>query len=190
MAKKYNDARAVKVEKTTAPKEVTVSKKTVKKIKKSPVLIILIVCLLIGAAGGFFAGKKLSYFRLGGFTVNGVAAEENDYVEIDLTSIKEKLENERTAADNADPVTAEDIKAALTVNDGGAEISFFGKSVGDTVTCVLYYREDKTHDIEKVDEIDYTKAGIYYEEYTSSHFAFSSAKLIRTIIVTGVEQDG
>ena len=42
MAKKYNDARAVKRTKSSpaAAKEVTIDKKTIKKIGKSPILIV------------------------------------------------------------------------------------------------------------------------------------------------------
>ena len=62
MAKKYNDARAVKRTKSSpaAAKEVTVDKKTIKKIKKSPILIVAILFLAIGAVAGFFAAKKLT----------------------------------------------------------------------------------------------------------------------------------
>ena len=76
------------------------------------------------------------------------------------------------------------------IESGGVEVSFFGKSLKSDVKRVLYYREDKSHDIVEVEFIDLEKSGIYYEEYTVDHFAFRNSKLIRTIIVTGVENDG
>lgn len=184
MAKKYNDARAVKQTKSSsaAAKEVTVDKKTIKKIGKSPILIVAILFLAIGAAAGFFAAKKLTLFRFDTFTVNGIKAEENDYVEIDVTALKESLLAE------GKPNEFSDMNALI--QSGGVEVSFFGKSLKDDVKRVIYYREDKSHDITEVEFIDLEKSGIYYEEYTVDHFAFRNSKLIRTIIVTGVENDG
>ena len=76
------------------------------------------------------------------------------------------------------------------IESGGVEVSFFGKSLKDDGKRVIYYREDKSHDISEVEFIDLEKSGIYYEEYTVDHFAFRNSKLIRTMIVTGVENDG
>ncbi len=188
MAKKYNEARAVKAEKTSVAADVKVSKKTINKIKKSPVLIILVICLAIGAAGGFFAAKRLCYFRLSEFSVNGVVSEENDYATVDLSEIKEAIRRER--GDDSSPITTEDIKNKLVVKSGGAECVFLGKSLDKSITRTVYYRVDKSQPYAVTDEIDYFTPGIYYEEYTSSHFAFSKSRLIRTIVVTGVEEDG
>ena len=71
MAKKYNDARAVKRTKSSpaAAKEVTIDEKTIKKIGKSPILIVAILFLAIGAVAGFFAAKKLTYFPCDTFTL-------------------------------------------------------------------------------------------------------------------------
>lgn len=182
MAKKYNDARAVKQTKSSAASEVTVDKKTIKKIKKSPILIVAILFLAIGAVAGFFAAKNLTYFRFASFSVNGVKAEENDYVEIDVTELKATLSAAGKPNEFAD-------MNALIKSDG-VEISFFGASLKDKVKRVLYYREDKSHDVVAADNIDLEKAGIYYEEYTVDHFAFKNSKLIRTIVVTGVENNG
>lgn len=186
MAKNYNKSRATKVAKTSeisAP-DVKVNKRTIKKLKKYPVIIAVIAFLLIGAVAGYILAPKFNRFELGAFTVNG-AAQENDYVEIDLTEVKDKL-----SASSSSEITMDDIIGAVTLSDGGAKATFLGKSVDNTIIRTFYYREDGSKPYVKVDGLDLSKAGIYYEEFTSSHFAFRSSRLIRTIIVTGVEQDG
>ena len=103
MAKKYNDARAVKQTKSSsaAAKEVTVDKKTIKKIKKSPILIVAILFLAIGAVAGFFAAKKLTYFRFDTFTVNGDVT-----IDAVLTEVKEPEKNGCSKANVAELIAA------------------------------------------------------------------------------------
>ena len=186
MAKSYNKSRATKVEKSSeiSASSVKVSKQTIKKLKKYPAVIAVVVFLVIGTIVGYVLAPKFNSFELGTYTVNGIE-QENDYVEIDLTEVKDDLSNSPSEV-----VTIDDIINAVTLNDGGAKATFLGKSVDSTIIKTYYYREDGTKPYEKVDSLDLSKAGIYYEEFTSSHFAFRSSKLIRTIIVTGVEQDG
>ncbi len=181
----YKNARAKKTTTKAQPVEITVDKKTQKKIKKSPVAICLIVCLIAGAVLGVFLTQRYAIFEFNDYYVNGVASAEQDYIEIDLSAQKSTLEQ---ASD--DPVSLDDIVSAITLSDGGVDVTIFGKDMSDTVTVAMYYREDISHDIVAVDAIDLAVAGIYYIEYTSSHFLFAGTKLIRTIIVMGVEIDG
>lgn len=187
MARNYNQSRATKEDKSgelAVKSNSKTRKKTVKKLKKYPVAIAVVLFLVIGAAIGYVFAPQFNSFELGSYTVNG-EVQENDYAEIDLTAIKETL-----SATSDDPVDIDEIIKSVEIKDGGATAKFLGKSVDDTITRTVYYREDGSKPTEKVDGIDLTKAGIYYEEFISSHFAFRSARLIRTIIVTGVEQDG
>ncbi len=154
------------------------------KIKKSPILIVVILSLILGALSGFFAFKYLSPFNMNAYYVNGVASSETDYVVIDMSAIKEDYLKENPDAD------MEEIFNSITLKDDGFVCKFFGVDVSKSVTTTYYYREDISHDWSKVDGIDITTAGVYYIEYKSSHFAFKHSTLIRTIIVTEVENDG
>ena len=186
MARNYNQSRATKEKggEFAVKNNPKTNKKVVKKLKKYPAAIAIVLFLIIGAAVGYVVAPKFNSFELGSYTVNG-EVWENDYAEIDLTAIKETL-----SAASDDPVDMDEIIKNVEIKDGGATAKFLGKSIDDTITRTVYYREDGSKPTEKVDGIDLTKAGIYYEEFTSSHFAFNSARLIRTVIVTGVEQDG
>ncbi len=156
-----------------------------KNITKNPVFIVLVVCLIIGLGIGFLVGSFTTEFKTSDFIFNGTKTEKNDYLHIELSLIKENLESENENT----PVTDEQIKNAIKVEDN-VTIKFFGKDLSDTVIRTYYYREDMSFEAKEVDEIDYTKAGIYYITYTSSHFAFKNHKLIRTIEITGAETDG
>lgn len=181
----YKNARAKKTTTKAQSVEIKIDKKTEKKIKKSPVALCLILCLVAGAVLGVYLTKKYAIFSFGDYYVNGVASAEQDYIEIDLSAQKAILEQSST-----DPVTLAEIVGSITLSDGGVDISVFGKDLSDTVTVTRYYREDMSHDVVTVSAVDLTVAGIYYIEYTSSHFLFAGTKLIRTIIVMGVEIDG
>lgn len=186
-----NDGRDTRAVKKTAAVNVDVpsggknTKKQIKKALRYPAAIIVAAFLIIGAAAGYFAATKTTYFALSPYKVDGVASEENDYVCVDLSEKRAELEQVGTPAD-----TAEQIAARLKIEDGGFEIRFLGSSVADTVSARILYREDLSHDATEVDKIDYATAGTYYIEYTSSHFAFKNVKLIRTVFVTGVEENG
>ena len=158
--------------------------KAIKSIKKSPILILALVFLLLGAVGGFFAYKMLSTFELNTFVVNGVASAENDYIVVDLSEIKEDY-----FQSNSDK-TIEDFYASISLKDNTVSCKFFGIDKSDTIVTKYYYREDISHDAVEVNKIDLETAGVYYIEYTSSFFAFKNSTLIRTIIVTEVENDG
>lgn len=176
----YGDAGSTT--KTTSSKSAA---KAVKKIKKSPIAVLLIIFLIAGAVVGFVVANQTTYFTFNAYTVDGVASDEADYVVIDLT--EKKLEFEETLGR---ALTVQEVADSIKIEDGGIEICFLGKFVADTVLSKIYYREDLSHDECEVSEIDLTVAGTYYVEYVSSHFAFKNTKLIRTIFVTGVEENG
>lgn len=182
----YSRARATK--KSSSVKSATISKRSQKKaintIKKSPTLIIAVLFLIIGIAGGFFAYNALSAYEMNNFLVNGVVGNEVDYVIIDMSVIKEDV-----LQTNAD-ATMEDVYSSISLEDKSVTCKFFGIDLTETISTKYYYREDISHNTQEVTKIDVTTAGVYYIEYTSSHFAFKNKTLIRTIVVTEVENDG
>lgn len=167
--------------------DVKVSKKTKKALKKNPVIILLIVALILGLTTGVILGFTFTKFEFVTPTLNGVATEETDYVEIEPEKFKQEIQ--KTKGDDY-KVTREELVNYIKLENESVKITFFGKDVSGTVTKEYYYRQDISHDSEKVDGIDYLQEGTYYVIYTSSHFAFKNAKLIRTVIVKGVEIDG
>ena len=182
----YSCARATK--KSTSISSSAPSKKSTKKainaFKKSPILIVAVLFFIIGVAGGFFAFKALSPFELNNYLVNGKISAETDYVIIDISAIKEEF-----LATKAD-ATMEEIYASINLKDELVTCKFFGADIGDTISTKYYYREDISHNTKEVTGIDVQTAGVYYIEYTSNHFAHKNTTLIRTIIVTEVENDG
>ena len=65
-----------------------ISKRKVKSVFKSPILLIAIVAVVIGAVGGFFLTKATSTFEFNDYYVNGVQAAEKDYVVVDVSEHK------------------------------------------------------------------------------------------------------
>ncbi len=187
MAERTN-ARAVRKKTQTKKAEVNISKtqtkKITKNIKKSPILIIIIFALIIGAVAGYFSFTYLSDFSMLSYSVNGEVSKEVDYVEIDITAYKEQLESQGIQK------TMNEIYESYEIVDEGVTCKFFGVDVSNTITTKYYYREDISYEAEEVSKIDIRTAGVYYIEYTSSHFAFKNTKLIRTIVVMEVENDG
>lgn len=191
MAKKdYSKARATK--KKSGSKNLTINidesdvKNAVKSAKKSPIILVALFALLAGAVGGFFAFNYFCKFEMNNFSVWGEVADEVDYVVLDVSALKEKM-----LAENSQ-VTMEQIYSNIEkgIVDEGVECKFFGMDAGTSVNVSYSYREDISHDAEKISKIDVSRAGVYYIEYTSSHFAFRNKTLIRTVIVMGVENDG
>ncbi len=161
------------------------NKKQYNKLKKSPLFAAACVFLIIGVIIGYFLAFNFNKFELSCFKVNNIAAQNNKNVEINLSDIKKELATQL----NREPTDAE-LFYGTTLQDCGVNITFLGTSVANTVTATTYYRTDMTCDVTPTDKIDVSKAGIYYIEYTSSHFAFKNAKLVRTIHITGVENNG
>lgn len=133
----------------------------------------------------FFVTKANTEFTLLSATVNGTACEELDYIEIDLTEIRDEL---CSNLGQSTPITAEEIANAVNFEDQGASARFFGKDL--PINKTVLYREDLSKEARAVDKIDFATAGIYYVEYTCDHFALSNKKLVKTIYVSGVEIDG
>lgn len=191
----YNKSRAVKKQQETKSIDTDVLSKRQKrkiktKIKNSTILLIVAITLVIGVATGFLLQKFTSSFIMNNFYVNGVVSEEKDYVFIDLTQVKEKLEN--TKALNADdtPVTITDVANSVTLEDNGASLKFFGINKNKAIKTKILYREDISHDVVEVSNINLSVPGVYYIEYSTTHFSYKNVKLIRTVVVTGVEIDG
>ena len=185
--REYNKARAVKKSSASRP-TINLNNKEknrlTKQVKNQPIIASILIALILGALGGYFAWAYLSPFKMNTYFVNGVASEENDYVVIDMSAIKENVQ----ATDSNK--TNEEIFASVELDDGGVVCKFFGKDVSDSVSVQYLYREDIAHDTIETDKVDVSVAGVYYIKYNSSHFAFKNTTLIRTIIVTGVENDG
>ncbi len=186
MAKELSNARAGKTKKKIEDIEISSrdKKKIQKAFKKSSILVVSCLFLIVGLVAGYFAFSYLSHFEMNAFTVNGEVSEEVDFVTIDISQIKDELEKDGEA------VTIETLFSSIEIEDKGVKCSVFGADLSNTVSTKYFYREDISYDAEEVDKIDLQTAGVYYIEYTSSHFLYRTKKLIRTIIVTGVEIDG
>ena len=192
--KRYEQARATRVsgnhEFDTDGVNKSSMKRASRKIKSSPLLIVIAVSLVVGVVCGFFFARGTSAFTMNDYTVNGVVAPEADYVVVDMTAHKEKLVDEDQKSGTPVGVTMGQVYSTMKLNDGGVCAKFLGKDISNTITVKYYYREDISHDKIEGTGIDVSTAGVYYIEYTSSHFAYKNVTLIRTIIVTGVETDG
>lgn len=161
-------------------------KKIFNKVKKSALLIIIVITLTLGTIGGFFLTKYTSSFEMLAYKVNGVQSVEKDYVIVDVSQIREDLEKNQGIQN----ITMEDIYGAVNLEDQGIKCRFLGMDISKTITKTYYYREDISYPAVEVKSIDVSVPGVYYIQYSSSHFAYKKTTLIRTIVVTGVEVDG
>ena len=165
----YSKSRAKKKEKNTIEYDEVLSKseknKITKKVKKSPVLLIVLFCLVIGAVAGYFVFNYTSAFEMNSYKVNGEASQEIDYVVIERGSLQKPI----------------------ALDDGGVTCKIFGIDLSKSVSVKYFYREDITRDTEEVENINLDVAGVYYIEYTSSNFLYKKTTLIRTVIVSEVE---
>ena len=137
------------------------AKKSHKKLGLGIVLAVLL--LVVGVLGGFFAMKyafKNDTFHMLAYG-NG---------EIDIT----------IGAD----------EEYQTYHELGAKCISFGKNTSSEVEITYYYRADLSVDKVQVDEVDETKAGMYYAVYTTKSPRYKSVTLIRNIYVVGVEDNG
>ena len=161
-------------------------RKIINKIKKSVFLIIISLCLVVGLVGGFFLTKYTSNFSLNNIKINGVQSAEVDYAIVDVSQIRDNLKTTK----GVDYVSVQEVYDSINIEDGGVKCTFLGIDIRDSITKTYYYREDISFDAVEVNSIDCSVPGVYYIKYTSSHFAFKKTELVRTIIVTGVENDG
>lgn len=190
----YDKARAQKMKSSSGWSYSTdgVSKKTKNKVKKSlkksPLLIIIAIAFIFGAVGGFFAFKYTSSFQMNDYFVNGTRSVEVDYVTVEVSEHKDLTLQECEQSGTA--FSMDLVYSTLDLVDKGATAKFFGMDVSNTIKIRVLYREDITFDPVVVEKIDVAKPGVYYIEYTSTHFAFKNTSLIRTVVVKGVEVDG
>ena len=136
-------------------------KQAAKSMKKSAVAwIVVLLFLIVGAVGGFFAHKL---------------AFKNDVYQM-VTY----------ANGQADVYIGAD-EEFQTYTELGVKCISFGKDVSNECTVKYYYRTDLTEDQVEVSEVDETKPGIYYAVYSNTSKKYKSVTLIRNIIVLGEE---
>ena len=193
MANDYDKARAMRSkEGWSYGSEYKMSKSNQNKaksaMKKSPILVVILVSVIFGVVAGFFVARSTCEFKMNDYYVNSVKAIEMEYVFVDVSEHKSVYFAEDIVAGNV--INAEDVYKTLNLLDKGVTIKFLGNDISNTISTRYLYREDISHDVKEVSKVDVSQPGIYYIEYTSSHFAFKHITLIRTIVVTGVELDG
>ena len=176
-ASTQNKARATKKTTEMPTFEAPSGKGKSKKVKKIPFVWIIAIAI-------FVASAVITPLML---KINGVITEENDYAEIDLTAIKEQIQQTKT---DGTPVTIDEIANSIEFHDAGIAASFFGKSLSDKVSKKFLYRKDITQEPTATDKIDFTVPGVYYIVYTCDHFAMKNKQIIKTIYVSEVELDG
>ena len=119
----YSKSRAKKKETRNIEYEDKLSKaekkKLTNKVKKSPLLIIAFLFLIIGGVGGYFAFDYLSAFEMNVYKVNGVASQEVDYVVIERANLEQ-------------PIVLDDAKVTCKI---------FGIDVSNSVSIKYYYEE-------------------------------------------------
>ena len=128
--------------------------------KAGIVWLVVVLILIVGAVGGFFAMKYA-------FKDDVFAMRAYDNGSIDIT------------------IGEEDGISKYT--ELGAKCVSFGKNESDDVKITYYYRADATEEQVEVDKVDETKAGMYYAVYTTKSARYKTVKLIRNIYVVGVE---
>lgn len=161
----YSSMKATKVQKKEYDKDFELSRSSQRKIKKTfkksaLMWIIVGLVLVVSAVGSFFACKYV--FADDAYEMVTYANGEVDvYIGVD-----------------------EEIK---TYEELGVKCISFGKDFSDKFSVKYYYRNDLTQKEVEVSEIDENTPGIYYAVYESPAKKYSSVRLIRNIIVAGVE---
>ena len=122
--------------------------------------LIVVLALIIGAVGGFFAVKY---------------------------AFKDDTFAMRTYQNGSIDITIGAEGDAETYTELGARCISFGKYESKNVKVTYYYRADASEEKEKVDKVDETKPGMYYAVYTTKAARYKTVKLIRNIYVLGAE---
>lgn len=136
-------------------------KKAAKSMKKSAISwIVVILFLIVGGVGGFFA-HKLAFKN----DVYQMVTYANGQADIYIGSEEE----------------------FQTYTELGVKCISFGKDVSSECTVKYYYRTDLTEEQVEVTKVDETKPGIYYAVYSNTSKKYKSVTLIRNIIVLGEE---
>lgn len=135
--------------------------KAAKTLNKSAISwIVVVLFLIVGAVGGFFAHKY--------------AFSNDTYYMIAYT-------NGQT------DITIGADEEFQTYTELGVKCVSFGKDCSSECTVKYYYRTDLTENQVEVSEVDETKAGIYYAVYSNNSKKYKTVTLIRNIIVLGEE---
>ena len=161
----YSSMKATKVQKKDYDNDVTISRSSQRKIKKAfkkSALMWAIVglVLIVSAVGSFFICKYV--FASDTYEMKTYANGETDVcigVDEEVTRYEEL----------------------------GVKCIAFGKDYSGECTVKYYYRSDLTEKEVEVAGVDENVSGIYYAVYESPTTKYGSVKLIRNIIVTGVE---
>ena len=166
----YNSMKATKTGKRPYS-NISISRSTSSKasraIKKTNAnWFIVLLVLLVGAVGGFFANNYV--FK--NDTYEMIAA--NGTTDIVLGGSEEG--------------------AQQTYTELGVKCIAFGKDYSKDCTVKYYYRSDLTQKEREVtiDEINTENVGVFYAVYECPAQKYASVKLIRNIIVLGGEDNG
>lgn len=161
----YSSMKATKSGKKKLDIDFSISKRNSKKVgramKKSSIAwLLVLVVLIVGFAGGFFANKLI--FSKDVYAMTTYASGEADiYIGPD--------------------------EETKTYTEMGVKCIAFGKDYSKECTVTYYYRNDQTEKEVKVDKVDENIPGIYYAIYKTPAKKYASVKLIRNIIVFGEE---
>ncbi len=164
----YSGMKATKTKKQKLDTDITISRKTTNSAKRTLKRagiswIVVILCLVIGLAGGYF-GAKLAFS-------------------------KDTYQMQTYASGEADVYIGKD-ETYQTYTELGVKCIAFGKDISKECSVTYFYRSDLTDDATKVDKVDETVPGMYYAVYNCKNIRFSSVKLIRNIIVLKEEDNG
>lgn len=143
------------------------SRKATRAIKKTNAnWFIVLIVLIIGAVGGFFANN----FLFKNDTYEMIAA--NGTTDIILGGMEDGAQE--------------------TYTELGVKCIAFGKDYSKDCTVKYYYRSDLTEEEKEVsiEDINTSNAGIFYAVYECPAQKYASVKLIRNIIVLGGEDNG
>lgn len=161
----YSSMKATKVKKKEYDGNYEISRSNQRKIKKvfkksSIMWVIVGAFFAISLVGSFFVCKFV--FASDTYQMEAYANGEVDvYVGVD--------------------------EEHKTYEELGVKCISFGKDYSDKFTVKYYYRDDLTEKEVEVSKVDESIPGIYYAVYEAPAKKYSSVKLIRNIIVTGVE---
>lgn len=151
---------AAKAVRTTKPIFNVKNVKIAERGKSSVIVIVTLACLIVG-------------ILLGGLSLHFLI--KNDCFE--MIAYGDTVDLEIGGEGNS-----------TTYEELGVKCVAFGQDVKDSVSIKYFYREDITHDVQEVTEINPDKIGFYYAVYTSSNVKYRHVQLIRNVVVVGAEE--
>ena len=157
----YSSMKATKSSQKTTDIDFSVSKRTSKRAsramrKSSIAWIAVLIVLVVGFVGGFFAQKYA-------------------------------FANDTYAMVGEDTIYIGGEEEISVYTEQGVKCIAFGKDHSNDCTVKYFYRTDISEEQVEVEDIDETKAGIYYAVYSTPASKYKSVTLIRNIIVLGEE---